>query len=185
MNPEDEVSPATINNLACDIPENKADPEDVRRVLNYFCLLVGEGKELPVELRKFLKDGFQAYLDGNASSVDQAIGLIRMKVGSPPKDELDQCILAARLLEARMANSNHQDALESVAKDNECGITKVGDAWKTFKGQAVPMLLYLRKGGDGNFSEAEWQKVRKIFKKDHEIIERWFSEQPPTITPEN
>ena len=186
MNPEDEVSPATINNLAYDIPENKADPEDVRRVLNYFCLLVGEGKELPVGLREFLKDGFRAYLDGNASSVDQAIGLIRMKVGRPPEDEVDQSKLAARVLEVRMAGTNHQKALEDVAERHGCKKTKVGDAWGKFKGQAVPMLLFLHSvEGDGDFTDAEWKEIHKIFKKDHEIIERWFSEQPPTITPEN
>lgn len=186
MNPEDDVSPATINNIAWDVRDNKADPEDVRRVLAYFCLLIEEGKDLPVGLREFLKDGFRAYLDGNAISVDQAIGLIRMTGGRPPADEVDQAILAARLLEARMAGANHQDALEGVAEDHGCGKTKVGDAWRDFKGQAVPMLLFLRSlSGDGDFTCAEWKDLRKIFKKDHEMMERWFPKQPPTITSEN
>ena len=140
---------------------------------------------MPIELREFIKDGFRAYLDGPANSVDQGVGLIRTGRGRRPADEVDQSILAARLLEVRMAGTNHQDALEDVAERHGCKKTKVGDAWGKSKGQAVPMLLYLRSvEGGGEFTDAEWDEIRKIFKKDHTKMEGWFSQHPPTIAPE-
>jgi hypothetical protein len=186
MNPEDEVTPANINNIYCDVQENKADPLDVRRVLKYFCILVEERRKLPDEIQIFLKNGFRTFLDGNAGSVDQAIGLIRKKVGRPPPDETERAILAAAVLEARIAGTRHQEALEDVAEDYGCKKTKVGEAWKNCKGQAIPMLQYIRQCNDEDpLTEPEWAEVRKIFKKDHSVMERWFSDQPPTITPEN
>lgn len=186
MNPEDEVSPATINNVAYDIRENRADPDDVRRVLNYFCLLVEEGEELPFELRELLKDGFRAYLDGPAISVDQGLGLTRTGRGRRPVDEIDQSILAAEYLESRIAGASDFDAKEDVATQNVCGKTKVGYAWKDFKGQAVPIAQCLRSyRGEQPFTDDEWQRIGRIYEKNFAEMNKWFSQQPPTIAPEN
>ena len=185
MNSEDDVTPATISNIAWDIQENNADPEDVRRILTYFCVLVDERRAVPDGLQSLLRDCFRAYLNGSAKTVDQAIGLVRSRRGRPPVDKVEQAIIAARVLEARIAHSTLQDALEEVAEKHECHKTKVGDAWGKFKGHAVPMLLVLRSfNGEGQFTAAEWERVRKIFGKDHTKMEKWFSEQPRAITPE-
>lgn len=183
---EERLTPATIHGIACDVRDGTADPEDVKRILLYYVRIIQRGEDVPAELRDFLKSAFDSYLQNKASSVDQALGLIRPRQGRTKADENEQMLLAAQVLAARIDGKSHQDALEDVAEDFECGKTKVGEAWKKQKGQAYHLLRYLRMiSGEGPFTESEERKLSKIYKKDRDILRKFFADQPPTITSEN
>lgn len=183
---EERLTPATIHGIACDVRDGMADPEDVRRILLYYVRIIQRGDDVPAELRDFLKSAFDSYLRNEARSVDQALGLIRPRPGATKADEYEQMELAAQVLAARISGKSHQDALEDVAEAFECGKSKVGEAWRRQKGQAIPMLRFLRiVGEEGPFTESEKRKMSKIFKKDIDSLRKFFADQPPTITPEN
>lgn len=173
MNPEDEGNPKKIRNIASSVRKNAAHTVDARNYLTRFCRLE-EGEELPDDLLAFFQDGFLAYLEGNAKSVDQALGLTRSGRGRPPSDLYENRLLATKVLESRVAGSNLQEALEKVAERQDCGKTKVGDAWGKHKENALYMIQFLRSlNGQGQFTDAEWERIRKIYEKDPATLERW------------
>jgi hypothetical protein len=180
-----DVTPETVNAIAWDVRDGKADPDDVRRVLEYLCNQIEEQKPLSIELREYLKDSIRLFLNGSATSVDQGLGLIRPRKGRTKADKHERRILAAGVLEARIAGKNHQEALDVTAENNQCGKTKVGEAWREFKGEAVPTLLSLRMANDaGPITEPESIAILKIFQKDFDEMKSWLENQPATLTPE-
>jgi hypothetical protein len=122
----------------------------------------------------FLQDAFEAYLEGRTKSVDQALGLIRSKRGRPPKDISEHRSLATKVLEARVAGNSHQTALENVAERQGCKETKVGEAWAEYKDSALYEVQFLRSiSGQGQLTDDEWERVRKIYKDSPEILEKY------------
>lgn len=187
MNHEDDLTPGVIANIAWDVSEASADPEDVKRVLAYFCSLVDEGKQLPIEMQDFLKDGFRRFLKDEATSVDQGLGLVRSKTGRPKADEDKRRQMAAYVLRERLSGKAHQEVLEDVAEEFGVSASTVGDAWSDHNATAPEWLLAERVlvTGQGSFSEEETRRLQKIYAKRVEKMARFFADQPPTITPKN
>ncbi len=175
MTPKDKGDPKKPQGIQSSVQENPALAIDARRYLIRFCDFDGED-EIDHDLLMFLQDAFQAYLEGSAKSVDQALGLTRPMQGRPPADFSEYRSLATKVLEARVADSkcDHQTALAKVAKRHDCGVTKVGKAWTKHKESALYGIQFLRSiSGQGQLTDEQWERVRKIYKNNPEILERW------------
>jgi len=68
----DELTPATIHQIAWEISEGKADPHDARRLLERFC--DRSKADIPLELTRHLQAAFSTYLVGN-KTLESALGL--------------------------------------------------------------------------------------------------------------
>lgn len=187
MSPEDELTPATINMIASDVRDGKPHKEDIDRVLAYFCKLVDEGRPLPFELRLYLRDSFKKYLDEGATSIDQGLGLVRGKVGRGPADDYRDMDIAAAVLEKRgIDGRSHQDALDEVAVDFKVKKTKVGEAFRKYRGAAKAVLFAQRLILDlPPWTADQSRKINKICKGSEKTAQEVLASEPPTITPKN
>ena len=140
METEDELSPREINDIAWDVRDKEADPEDVKRILIYFCGLVEEGRPLPFELRKYLKDAFMSFLDDSGTSIESALGLKRGKRGRPRASEDERIAMAAEILRHRLSGSSHEEAIFSVGDKFHKGATVLGEAWAAYKQDAIYVI---------------------------------------------
>jgi len=116
-----ELTPATINQIAWEVREGNADPEDARRLLELFC---ESGDRIPRELLSHFCEAFRAYLGGK-KTLDSALGLAR-KRGRPGADEERQQMLAVEVLRHRLAGLSSEDAIAKVAEDSVSLLTTWG-----------------------------------------------------------
>ena len=173
MTPKDKGNSKTNRDIQSSIQENPALKVDARRYLTEFCNLE-EGEELPPDLLTFFQDAFEALLEGSAKCADQALGLTPSKRGRPPSDFYEYRSLATKVLEARVTGKSHQIALEEVGERQDCGKTKVGEAWAKHKDSALYEIQFLRSiRGQGRLTDDEWERVRIIYKDNPEILEKW------------
>ena len=178
MNPEDEVSPRELNDIAWDVRDGMADPEDVKRVLIYFCGLVEENRPLPLELRKYLKDAFRSYLDKSSTSIESALGLKRGKRGRPKANEDERIAIATEILRHRLSGSSHEEAVSKVGEEFHKGSTVIGEAWATFKQDAIYVLRMERPLDHYPWTQDEVQRLSEIYEEHlralQKLDEPWF-----------
>ncbi len=163
MEPEDDLSQREIWSIAWDVRDKIADPEDVKRILIYFCGLVEEGRPLPFELRKYLKDAFISFLDDSGTSIESALGLKRGKSGRPKASEDDRIAIAAEILRHRLSGSSHEEAILSVGDEFHKGSTVLGEAWAAFQQDAVWVLRMERPVGEYPWTQEELERLEKMF----------------------
>lgn len=173
MGDSSELTRAMIFQIAWEVREGKAKPDEARRLLEYFCDCYDEGKEIPEYLIRHLRDAFRAYLNTRTTTIQRALGLTR-KRGRPEAGEEQRTHMAAEVLRHRLKGEAHQDALESASEVFGCGISIVGEAWAQYKQDAIAMLRLERALDSYPWTPPEVDRMCKIFQG-----ETWF------IAPEN
>lgn len=174
----DDLTQADVNQIAFEIREQIADPEDARRLLQQFCdlyALWGGDKFEADQARQFeillrhLRDSFHNYLRGNRKTLEAAFGLKR-GMGRPKADRETRIMLATEVLRMRLKNQNHQDALMEVAEKFNCSESVVGEAWAEYKQEAVISLRQERPQDAYPWTSEEAEKLNEIYKKLNETI---------------
>lgn len=181
MRPND-LNSIEVNQIACEILDQTAKPEDARRLLSQFCNLYdlwGGGKFEKEDrarqfelLLRYIRDSLRNYLNGNRKTLEAALGL-KKKKARPNADPNRQMQMAKEVLKRRLKNLSHQEALEEVANKFKCGETIVGTAWKECKQDGMILLNQERKKKSNAYpwTPEEAKKLTKIYKKLNEKIE--------------
>lgn len=173
------LNSAEVNQIACEILDQTAKPEDARRLLSQFCDLYDWGiynfqgdqtRQFQLLLR-YIQDSLRNYLNGNRKTLEAALGL-KMKKARPNADPNRRMQMAKEVLRFRLQNQSHQDALAKVAEKFNCGETIVGVAWKKYKQDGLILLSQERKEASDTYpwTPEEVKKLTKIYKKLNEQI---------------
>lgn len=162
-----ELTPATINQIAFEVRDGVADPEDVRRILTYYCDRIDMGEPVPAELTTYLRDSLKRFLE-EGKTVESALGLARRE-GRRPADAQIRRNMAAEVLRNRMTGVSHQDALDLVSAKFSRSQSIIGKAWKDHKFDAVIILRLERPSDQYPWSAEEVERLRVIF-----ADEPWF-----------
>lgn len=156
----EEITPATIFQIAWEIRDGEADPDDARRLLEHFCECPQH--LLPNSLHEHLRLAFGAYLRGE-KTIDAALGLTKRK-GRPRADQDMRTRMAVEVLRRRMDGVAHQECLELVSEEYGFGTTIVGESWRQFKQTALIVLdLECSRRESGNWSPSEKNRLIEIF----------------------
>lgn len=150
------VSIVQINQIAFEVRDGEAKPEDARLLMKAFCDSAEQGA-IPNRLITHLRDVFRRHLD-TGCTIDAALGLTRKK-GAPKIEEQRSIELAAAVLRARLAGESHQEALDTAAENCGSNKTAMGEAWKKNRMAAVAIVHNERPEG---FSEDEKSKLEEI-----------------------
>jgi hypothetical protein len=124
---DDELTPATIIDIAWEVHDGTANPEDARRLLAHFCDLINRGEPVPESLNRHLADAFGAYLS-ETRTLEAALGLARRR-GRPNVDE-ERTRMAAEVIRSRLYGSSHQDALAAVGTQFHRSESIVSEAFR-------------------------------------------------------
>lgn len=167
INPED-LTQADINQIAFEIREQKAKPEDARRLLRQFCDFYDRDQTIPYVLNMHFRDSFRVYLAGK-QNLESALGLKRKKA-RPKADPKIRTEMATEVLRLRFLEKvTHEDARERVSKKFGWVESIVSEAWKAHKQEAL-ICLRLERVVDGKpWNSDEVKRLTKIFGK-----EPWF-----------
>lgn len=162
-----ELTPATIIQIAYEVREGIADPDDASRLLAYYCECIDTNAPTPPQLTQHLKDSFLEYLSG-AKTIEAALGL-RRKRGRPKADEETRTYMALEVLIRRMRNISHQDALAQVAEEFSHGVTVVGESWAAYKQDAYHLMRAMKYLEGSAWDRSEIERLSEIYKD-----EPWF-----------
>lgn len=149
----------TINQIAFEVRDGTADPDDVKAVLALFCQCVKNGSQFPAGLIGYLSDSFARFLQGE--KIERALGL-KGKRGARKRTEEKDIATALAMLKAQMSGATYETAEYDVGEALERGRSQVADAWRENKQEAFLRLrIELFNEGRG-FSEEEKARVIKI-----------------------
>jgi hypothetical protein len=162
-----ELTPETIFQIAWEVRDGEADPDDARRLIALFCDCFDRNERPPRELMRFIRDGFRTHLD-EGRTLESSLGIHR-KPGKPKAAENTRQSIALEVLRLRMEGLRHQDAIEATAKRQGWGETIISKAWKDHKMTALLLLRMERPHDQYPWTPAEVGRLCEIFKKSE-----WF-----------
>ena len=167
-----------IFQIARNIQDGTADPEDARRLMSLFCYFVDNDlkrikqpkelfgyqpdEQIPKELLWHFSDAFKAILDEGKTPL-RALGLTRKKA-RPKANHKIRVDMAHEILLLRLAGLSHQDALQQAADEYGWGVTIIGEAWKQNKFEAMLKERFERPDNHP-WTDEEENKLCEIFKK--------------------
>lgn len=165
----DELTQADIIQIAFEIREQTADPEDARRLLSQFCDFYDDRNEtIPHELIMHLRDSFRSFLAGE-QKLESAFGLKR-KRARPKADPKMRTLMAVELLRLRLIKVSHQDALNEVSEKFGWGVSVIGEAWNAHKQDALICLRLERTLDASAWMPDEITRLTEIFGKEPWIL---------------
>ena len=148
MRPND-LNSIEVNQIAFEIIDQTAKPEDARRLLEHFCNLYdlwGEDKFKADQARQFerllehLRDSLGNHLKDKTKSLESVFGLVRKK-GRPKADQEHLLKMALELLKLRLIKKlSHEKARLRISEKNYCSIDVVDRAWKNNQQFALELL---------------------------------------------
>jgi len=165
-----EISRAEIYQIAWRVRDDEADPEEVRRLLEYICNRIDQEERLPPEVLRYVRDSLREFLDGSAKSVDGALGLKKRKRGRRKADETERRSMATEVLRLRLAGSSHRNALGVVATRFFKEESTISDACVDWKQDALIALRLERDPDVFPWSEEEMQRLEEIFRKEQRFL---------------
>jgi len=161
---ERKITLGEIRQIAFEVVEGTANPDDVKRLIQAFCDDAERGEAPPAEITAYLNTAFRAYLDGGLE-IDAALSLRRPK-GHPRAREDDRITRTTEFLRLRLDGMTHQDALEKMG----WSATIVGQAWTDFKVNALQVLSLERGLDDRAWTPNELARLQQIFKDSPEAL---------------
>lgn len=170
MEEDNSLSRAEIYQIAWQVRDDDADPEEVRNLLRYLCVLIDREEPLPPEIQRYVRDSLRAYLDGSAKNLDGAFGLQKRGEGRRKKSGKMELEMATEVLRLRLAGSKHRRALDDVASQFCKGKTTISDAWADWKQDAFISLRLERDLDKHPWTEKEMQILEQIFKKEQQFL---------------
>jgi hypothetical protein len=172
--PLNPLTPSKLNQIAFDVRDGKADPNDVREALTLFYRHAQAKTPIPRRLVDFVAESFGRYLgykdffgadERTAASLDSAFGLVR-KIGRPEADEQKQIEIAASVVRMRLGGISHQEAVGMVAETNNCAETVVKEA---FRDHLPSALILVQTEHPAGFTPEEGRRLEKIIKAQSKI----------------
>ena len=167
-------NPFEVDMIALNVREGKADPCDVRGLIEMYCDLVDADIPHPRGLQVFLRDSFRRCL-GKKCSMESAFGLKRRK-GRPNASEHVQIQIATDVLRLRLQAVLHQEALEQVAQRWGYAESVIGQAYGAHRLSAVAVLRNERSNGFTDTEKAALQHIlpEKFTARDKSIDLSWL-----------
>lgn len=169
MEEDKSISRVQINQIAWDVLDDEANPEEVRELLEYICELVVRKEPLPPEVLRYIRDSLRAYLDGSKKSLDRSFG-VKRKPGRPKADREQRVDMATEILRMRMKGRHHEYALGAVGRKFGKESSVIGEAWAAHKFDAHIALRLEWPEEKTSWTEGELQKLAKIFLKESWLI---------------
>jgi len=159
---DNSLSRIEIHQIACKVEDGEADPEEVRKLLEFICTLVDREESLPPEVLKYIRDSFRSHLGGSKMSLDRTFGVTR-KRGRPKVDRGRRIEMASEILRLRLSGENHEDAVVRVGAMFSKESTVINEAWRDHKFEAV---WSLRSERSINWTDKKFQQLDKIYAKE-------------------
>lgn len=167
-----QMTPAMVFQIVCDMADKKAEPDDVKRLLQFFCKTIEKKKPTPPVLVRFIRESFRRYLSGKADSLDHAFGLVRGRAGKPvARDSQEAIEMAASVLRYRLDGKHHNRAVEETVRVLKCGKTTVADAWRENRHAAFVTVRNERPAKPYPWSDEEESVLLKIYPLDARILD--------------
>jgi len=159
----DDLTQADIIQIAFEIREQTAEPEDARRLLSQFCDFYDRNEAIPHELIMHFRDSFRVHLAGE-QKLESALGLKRKKA-RPKADPKLRTVMATELLRLRLMKMSHQDALQEVSEKLGGGVSVIGEAWNAHKQDALICLRLERTLDASAWTPDEITRLTEIYGK--------------------
>ncbi len=159
---DEALSPAGIHQIAWQIRDDEADPEDARKLIEQFRDMYDGSEPLPPELLRHIRDSFNDYLTGNRKSLDRAFGLKRRR-GAPKVDEYVRIAMAAEVLRSRLSGATHQHALLVASRICHRSESVIGEAWTAHQQNGLVQLRLERNHDRYPWSTEEVERLTEIF----------------------
>lgn len=160
-----ELTPATIIQIAFEVRERKADPDDARRVLELFCNST-DGKISP-ELIHHLQACFRDHLYGGVT-LEAALG-IAGKRGRPNNGQ-ERVMMALSVLRHRVNGSTYEDSEAAVSEEFHRSESVIREAWSAHKQDALIALRLERAADKYPWTNDEISRLSAIF-----VNEPWLN----------
>ncbi len=172
MNKErfENLSPAWINNLRCDIDEKSAQPEDVQLFMEYYCHLFQSSEGIPQktlrEILNLINQSFNKYLDRKQfnGALEAAFGFTG-KQGDRKLGRRDEDI-ATDVAKYRLQGKSVTDAIAEVSGErDDLAHSVINKAWKKYKETAY-IRAQIEYGARGKkLSKKQFKIMQKDLKK--------------------
>jgi len=172
MNEErfENLGPAWINNLRCNIEGNTAQPEDVQLFMEYYCHLYQSSEGIPLktlrEILKLIDQSFNKYLDRKQlnGALEAAFGFTR-KQGDRNLGRRNEDI-ATDVAKYRLQGKTLTDAVSEVSvQRDDLSLSIINKAWKKYKETAY-IRAQIEFGARGNsLSKKQFKIMQKDLKK--------------------
>jgi len=173
-----DLSPNEILEIASEIREQTAKPDDARQILEHFCdlhdlwltnrLNDDQSSQFKI-LLQHLRDSLHNYLSGNRKTLESALGLKRKKA-RPKADPEIRIDMAYEVLILRLTKMSHQDALREVSEKFGWGITVISEAWATHKFDVLAKMRFERSANSRPWKPDEFKRLKEIFCKKPRVI---------------
>ncbi len=170
MEEDKSISPAQINQIAWDVLDDEADPEEVRELLEYICKLVDRQEQLSPVILRYVRDSLRRFLDGSTKSLNGAFGLKKRKPGRRKVNENIRLAMATEILRYRLDGGSHRGAVDDVAARFCKSESVISDAWAARKQDALIALRLERDLETFPWSEEEIQRLEEIFEKEQRFL---------------
>ena len=169
-------TPLELISLAADVREGRADPDEVRDLLAYFCVTVNRREKVPSELLEYLAEAFQRFINGDRT-LNAALGLTG-KLGRVARNAPKDIDTAFAVLMRRMAGETTENATSHVAAELHRGATQVRGAWAKYKSSAFIRLRLERVGTPYPWTQNEVETLDRIYRK-----EWWWRKSAESVAP--
>ncbi len=160
---EKSLTPAMIHQIAWQVRDGEADPEDARTLLNHFYSLVEHKQQVPYELTRHIANCLRDQLV-EGKSLEAAFGLVRRR-GRIRKDEQINIAIAKDFLRYRLKGKSATNARMLVQKERSKGRSSIEAAWSKYKFEALVALRCERDHATYPWSDDEVHVLTKIFQR--------------------
>jgi len=163
------LTPVDIFQIARNIQDGTANPEDAKCLMELFCYFVDKEVKptkglfgyrpdelMPKELFLHFRDAFKAILEGKTP--EQALGIVRRK--GKPTERDTQLAIAKEILRLRLNGKSSTNANMMVCDKFHRERSAVGAAWKKYS-----FAAYLELVGERVLKPEERKRLQKIIKK--------------------
>ena len=171
MNQEkfENLGPAWISNLRCDIDKNTAQPKDVQLFMEYYCHMYQSSEGIPLktlrEILKLISQSFNKYLDRKQfdGALEAAFGFTRKqgdrKLGRRNED------IATDVAKYRLQGKSLTEAVaEASDQRDNLSHTTINEAWRKFKETAY-IRAQIEYGAKGkSLSTKQYKMMQKDLK---------------------
>ena len=172
MNQEkfENLGPAWINNLRCDIDKNTAQPEDVQLFIEYYCHMYQSSEGIPLktlrEILKLINQSFNRYLDRKQfdGALEAAFGFNRKQGDRKPGRRNED--IATDVAKYRLRGKSLTEAVAEVSEQRDnLSHSTINEAWRKFKETAY-IRAQIEYGAKGkSLSTKQHKRMQKDFKK--------------------
>jgi hypothetical protein len=166
---EEALTPAVIYSIICDIREGNPDPDQARRLLEYFVKVTEGNIDKRITdggLFTFIRDAIKQYLDNPKNGeLERLLGL--KLANKRPLNTHKQMRLAWAVLENLLQGKNRAKAIKSVSDNFHVNERSIGKAWDKHKHTALTFETAKR-------ANESTDKKAKLNDKERIILKKYY-----------